>query len=315
MNDAQDKDLEVEVDGDEFEIEIQDDTPEQDRNRAKPEADADEPEPTDETDELEGYSERVKKRINKLKYERHEERRRKEEAERIREEAIRFAEAAKREADDLRRKLTEGQNAVIGQAKARAETQLEQAKSKYKSAYEAGDVDAMVAAQTELSTLTNELHRLTTYRPQPAPESMPSPARAPAAAPVSSPRVQEPSPRAKAWAQQNTWFQQDKAMTGFVYGVHEQLVTSGVDPESETYYTQIDAAVRSRFPEKFGEAAPAVRPQQRQTGSVVAPASRNSGATSREKVVLTASAVALAKRLGLTPEQYAAQLRKERRNG
>jgi hypothetical protein len=120
------------------------------------------------------------------------------------------------------------------------------------------------------------------------------------------------------WARKNPWFGPDKhndsEMTALALGVHEKLQKSGVEVGSEKYYAEIDAAVRKRFPEKFGDEDIEVKAPSRQTGSVVAPASR-SVPTSRDKVRITASAAALAKRLGLTPEQYAAQVLKERSNG
>jgi len=308
MNKAQNDEFEVEVDDDKFEIEVEDDTPPEDRGKPRRPEGAEPDVPND--DELEGYSEGVKKRISKLKYEFHEERRAKEEAERIREEAIRFAQAQKREAEDLRKRLSEGQGAVVTQAKARVETQLESAKAKFKQAYEAGDADAMLDAQTKLTELQNEMYRLASYKPQPAPASSPAPQ---ATAPATSQQVPRPPQRALDWAQKNTWFQKDEEMTGYAFGVHERLVKSGVDPNSETYYNEIDTAMRRVFPNKFDEPDQEVKTQARQTGSVVASAARSS--KSPRKVVLTQSAVALAKRLGLTPEQYAAQLMKEKTNG
>jgi len=308
MNKAQNDDFEVEIDDDKFEVEIEDDTPSQDRGKPRRPEGAAPDVPEDE--ELESYSDSVKKRISKLKYEFHEERRAKEEAERIREEAIRFAEAQKREVDEMRKRLTDGQGAVVTQAKARVETQLESAKAKFKQAYEAGDADSMLEAQTKLTELQNEMYRLSSYKPPAAEESTPA---ARAAAPASSPQVPKPPQRALEWAQNNPWFQTDTEMTGYAFGVHERLVKSGIDPNSETYYNEIDAAVRRTFPDKFDEPEQEVKTPARSTGSVVAPAARSS--KSPRKIVLTQSAVALAKRLGLTPEQYAAQLMKEKTNG
>ncbi len=309
MNKAtENDDFEVEIDDDKFEIEIEDDTPPEDRGKPRrPEGAAPD---VPEDDELESYSDGVKKRISKLKYEFHEERRAKEEAERIREEAIRFAESQKREVDEMRKRLSEGQGAVVTQAKARVETQLDSAKAKFKQAYEAGDADAMLEAQTKLTELQNEMYRLANYKPAPAPASSPA---AQATPPASSPQVPRPPQRALDWAQKNPWFQTDTEMTGYAFGVHERLVKSGVDPNSETYYNEIDAAVRRTFPSKFDEPDTEVKTQARSTGSVVAPAARSS--KSPRKIVLTQSAVALAKRLGLSPEQYAAQLMKEKTNG
>ena len=101
----------------------------------------------------------------------------------------------------------------------------------------------------------------------------------------------------------------DKRMTGFAYGVHEELLTKGVEPNSEEYYNEIDAAMKEAFPSKFEVEAEESAPPQSQAGNVVAPPSRTS--KKPRKVKLTPTAAALAKRLGLTAEQYAAQLMKE----
>jgi len=173
MNNAVENE-DFEIEDSKFEIEIEDDTPAEDRGKPRrPEGAAPD---VPEDDELESYSDSVKKRISKLKYEFHEERRAKEEAVRIREEAIRFAESQKREVDAMRNRLSEGQGAVVTQAKARVETQLDSAKAKFKQAYEAGDADAMLDAQTKLNDLQNEMYRLTSYRPAPAEASSPAPA-------------------------------------------------------------------------------------------------------------------------------------------
>ena len=101
----------------------------------------------------------------------------------------------------------------------------------------------------------------------------------------------------------------DSEMTGYAYGLHEKLIKSGVDPRSDEYYNQIDRAVRRVFPDRFDDGRTEEFAPQRQAGNVVAPAGR-SGKKSR-KVQLTSSEVALAKRLGLSNEQYAAQKMKE----
>jgi hypothetical protein len=127
------------------------------------------------------------------------------------------------------------------------------------------------------------------------------------------PKVPEPDAKTKAWAAQNEWFGNDSEMTGYAFGVHESLVKQGINPQSQAdeYYNRIDDSMRQRFPDKFGgqqvEAAPV-----RQAGSVVAPAGRS--AKKPRRVQLTSTQVALAKRLGLSAEQYAAQLLKEASN-
>ncbi|CAB4167567.1 hypothetical protein UFOVP858_41 [uncultured Caudovirales phage] len=295
-------------DEDEFELEIIDDTPEPDRDKAR-RPDGAEPELPEE-DEIASYSESVQKRIKKLKYEFHEERRSKEEAARLRDEAISFAQREYEEKLRLQRMLEEGEGVLVNQARQRLTMQLEKVKSEFKAAYEMGDADAMADAQSKMSELKNEEYRLSSYKP---PSRQPQ-QQAPAPQPQ-KPSVPPPTPRAQDWAKRNEWFMRngDEDITALAIGTHEKLVRSGVAPDTDQYYAQIDSAVRRAFPERFADASEEVKPQRRQAGNVVAPAGRASGQTPR-KVVLTSSQVALAKRLGLSNQQYAAQLMKDASN-
>ena len=285
-----------------FEIEVVDDTPEEDKGKPRRAENAQPNVPED--DEVEKYSEGVQKRIKQLKFEYHEERRAKEESARLQEEALRFAQQVKAENEQLRKTLSEGEGVLVNQAKGRVTAELDKAKSAFKVAYEAGDPDALLVAQEQLNVLQNEKVRYDNYKPRPAQQKAPEPQyQAPAAQP------RKPDQRAMDWAQRNTWFEQDPEMTGYAYGLHEKLVKSGIDPRSDQYYSEIDNAVRRVFPDKFGDENIGGYAPQRQTGNVVAPAAR-SGKRPR-KVQLTSTQVSLAKRLGLSNEQYAAQLMKE----
>lgn len=290
-----------------FELEIIDDTPEEDRDKAR-RPDGAEPD-VPEDDEIASYSESVQKRIKKLKYEFHEERRAKEEAARLREEAVAFAQREYEEKLRLQRMLQEGEGVLVNQAKQRLSMQLERTKAEFKAAYELGDADAMADAQAKLTELKNEEYRLNSYRPAPKQQA---PAQAPQ---PQKPQVAPPSSKAQEWANKNPWFLRpgDEDISALAMGVHEKLVRSGVAPDTDQYYSQIDSAVRRAFPERFADASEEVKPQRRQAGNVVAPAGRTSGQTPR-KVALTSTQVALAKRLGLTPQQYAAQLLKDASN-
>jgi hypothetical protein len=293
-------------DGDDgFEIEVVDDTPEEDQGKPRRAENAEPQVPSD--DEVEKYSEGVQKRIKQLKFEYHEERRAKEEAARLQEEALKYAEQIKNENEKLRKTLDEGEGVLVNQAKGRVAAEIDKAKIAYKAAYESGDPDALVDAQEKLSALQAEKLKYESFKPQPRQQQTPQP----------QPQYQQPTPqppkpdqRALDWAAKNDWFEKDPEMTGYAYGLHEKLVKSGIDPRSDQYYNEIDNAVRRVFPDKFDdgpiieESAP-----QRQTGNVVAPAAR-SGKKPR-KVQLTSTQVALAKRLGLSNEQYAAQLMKD----
>jgi len=289
---------------DDFEIEIVDDTPADDKGRPRrPEGAAPE---IPEDDDLEQYSDGVKKRISKLKYEFHEERRRADESARLRDEAVSYAQRQQEEITGYRKRLSDGDAAFVSQAQGRVKSELAQVQARMKAAYEAGDSDAFVLANTQLADIKNEEGRLASYRP-PQPQQAATPAPAP-----QRPSVPKPSPRAESWATTNDWFGKDAEMTALAFGVHERAVREGVAPDSEAYYTEIDTAMRQRFPDKFatsGESTP-----RKQPGSVVAPGGRSTAATPR-KVTLTATQVSLAKKLGLTVEQYAAQIIKEMKNG
>tara|TARA_B100001057_G_scaffold35037_1_gene31754 strand:+ start:17357 stop:18319 length:963 start_codon:yes stop_codon:yes gene_type:complete len=257
--------------------------------------------------EIDKYSAGVQKRIDQLTKKYRDEEKAREEALQLREEAVKYAEKVKEENEKLRKSLEDNEDVLINQAKSRVEAQLAQANANYKVAYEAGDSDKLLEAQSELTRLQNEQYRISNYVPPKRGEPAPVPTEAPK--PEGQPDIAKPPQRALDWADKNTWFMQDKRMTGFAYGVHEELVTKGVEPNSEQYYNEIDAAMKEAFPSKFEVVAEESAPPQPQAGNVVAPPSRTS--KKPRKVKLTPSAAALAKRLGLTAEQYAAQLMKD----
>lgn len=302
-------------------IEIIDDRPPEDRRPPAKEAKA-EVKSDESDDELEGYSEKVKKRINKLRYQQHEERRQREEAERLREEAIRVAQKYADQSKQYHKIIQEGEQYLVHQIRERASMAVDQAKNSYRQAYEEGNTDkileaqeALINAQSELKSADYQLNEIK-HRPKQEPEEFKAPE-------PEQPQVhQPPEPSAKAlkWSQENPWFGQEKDMTALAYGVHEKLIRDeGFDPNSDEYFEAIDRTMRSRFPDYFGEGdSGSDEPSQddqssstsRSPSVVVAPSSRNNGAKPR-KVRLSRTQLALAKRLGLTPEQYANQLIKE----
>ena len=293
---------------DDFEVEIADDTPEEDKGRPRRAADAEADIPEDE--ELEKHSESVQKRIKKLKFEFHEERRRKEEAEREREVAVQYAESQKNEATRLRKNLSEGEGVLVNEAKARVASELNSAKRAYKEAYEAGDTDAVLEAQMSLSKLQLEADRVENWKP--AQRAVQDQSETPA--PQAAPRVPRPDRKAQEWVAENDWFQKDTGMTRYAMLIHEELLETGVDSTSDVYYSKINEAMRSRYPDRFADVEPEVRQPQRKAGSVVAPGGRNTS-TSRNKVVITSSEAAIAKRLGVSNKDYAAQKLKDMQNG
>lgn len=291
---ADDK-VEFEVEG-EAEIEVVDDTPEADRGR-KP---MKEPPSEVTEDELEQYSEGVKKRIQHFSKGYHEERRAKEAALREREEALRLAQTLVEENKRLQGSLGQGQQALLEQAKKVVANEVEQAKAKLKAAHEAGDTEAFIAAQEELTTAKIKAERVNNFKPAVAkPEE-------PVVQPT--PQAQEPAPqvdsKARAWQEANPWFGKDEEMTALALATHEKLVRGGVSPTSDEYYEKINSRVRQLFPDAFPSEKPAKK------SSVVAPATRS---TAPKKIVLTQTQVQLAKRLGLPLEVYARQVAEDMR--
>ena len=289
---AEEEKLEVSVESD-VEVEVVDDTPEEDRNRP-PMKEA----PADVTDEeLASYSENAKKRIQHFSKGYHEERRAKESALREREEALRLAQSVIEENKKLQSNLGQGQQALLEQAKKVVAQELEQAKRQYKEAYESGDSDKLVEAQEALTSAKIKAERVNNFKPalqKPKPVVQPDP----------EPVVPQVDPKVNAWREANPWFGDNKRMTAMALTIHQELVDSGVDTRSDEYFNRINAEMRQVFPDAF----PSEKPVKK--ASVVAPATRN---TAPRKIVLTRTQETLAKRLGLTNEQYARAVAEEMR--
>ena len=303
---------------DEIEIEIEDDTPPEDRGRK--------PLPKEvvnelDNDDLEEYSEKVKKRLSQMKKVWHDERREKERALREREEALRFAQAREQELRQLKERSEIDKRAMRDHAIKAANIELTVAKEKMKQAYESGDAELIASAQETMTDIKLRLQRIEQFTPalQKAEERVEQNQQvtAPQAAPT--PRA---DPRAEAWREKNTWFGEDEEMTALALGLHEKLVRSGVDPSSDEYYRRVDETMRKRFPEAFDDAEEDEQPQTRQAqkpartnkpANVVAPVTRN---TAPRQVRLTPTQVALAKKLGISNQEYAkAMIEMENGNG
>jgi len=289
---------------DEPEIEVVDDTPEDDRNR-KP---MDEPPKEMSDDELSKYDEGVRKRIQHFTKGYHEERRAKETALREREEAVRLAQQIVEENKKLKGSLHQGQNALLAQAKKVVANELEQAKRRFKEAYESGDSDALTAAQEEMTMVKMKAEKVNNFKPSPL-QSEKTEVKIPEPAPV-QPRLDA---RTQEWTEKNTWFGNDDEMTSFALGFHNKLAKSGITPSSQEYYERIDARMKQVFPDAFESemtnGSVDANPSPKKS-NVVAPATRS---TAPKKIVLTKTQVELAKRLGLTNEQYARAVAAEMR--
>ena len=280
----------VDSDEEDYEVEIVDDTPKADRNRKPSEP------PNDVTDEeLEEYSDKVRKRIQHFSKGYHDERRAKEEALRERQELERLAQQLVEENKKLKGNVNKNQTALLDQAKKNAAVETEAAKRAYKEAYESGDSDAVLDAQERLTNAKLKSDRLANFK-LPALQETETPVQRPVE--QTAPAVQVDQ-RAADWQKANKWFGADDEMTSLALGLHNKLVKQGVSPQSDEYYETINSRMRQVFPDNFEEAEPKRKAQ------VVAPATRS---TAPRKVTLTRTQVQIAKRLGLTPEQYARQV-------
>jgi hypothetical protein len=298
---------------DEIEVRVEDDTPEEDRDR-KPLSKRTVKEIDNE--DLDQYSETVKKRLSQMKRIYHDERRRKEQAQREKEEALRFAQAREQEIKQLKQRLGHNEQAFVKEAEKYANFDLNLAKERLKQAYEAGEAEKIADAQELLTDAKLKLQNISRVKPslQQAEERVEPAQQAQEPEPVAQTKA---DPKAEAWREKNSWFGEDEEMTALALGLHEKLVRSGVDPNSDEYYKRVDETMRKRFPEAFEEDVEEdEKPQTSQEkkpartnkpATVVAPATRN---TAPRQVRLTPTQVAIAKKLGLSNEQYARELMK-----
>jgi hypothetical protein len=293
--------VEIEIEGDGFEIEIEDDTPDEDKGR--------EPMPKEiveeiEKDELEEYSDNVKNRFKQLKKVYHDERRAKEEILREQQQALALTRNLIEENKRIKAMMQNGTQEYVQALKGAAQAKLEIAKKAYKEAHEIGDADQMVAAQQAMTQIQMELERANNFKLPPLQQekfevqTQQEPVRP----------VQRPDDKAMAWQERNDWFGANRGMTAYALGLHEELRDNGVPVGSDEYYSKLDKTMRKRFPEYFQSTLDEEEtPKQEKPRTVVAAATRSAGS---KKLTLTKSQVALAKKLQITPEQYAKEFLK-----
>lgn len=312
IDEKDDKSVEIDAQGDDVTIEIEDDTPPEDRNV--------EPLPDDMKQELEtadedgDYSQRVKKKFTQYKKAWHDERRAKEQAFREQQEALAMAQKILDDNKRLKSMLESGEKELISTYQTSAELELDKAKRSYKEAYDSGDVDAQMEAHAEMTRAQLKLDKANNFKPtvQNLENDVQIQVKQPQAAQQMNSKVAE-------WVSRNPWYvdPEKKSMSKYAVFVHEELEDkfgSGFVGTDE-YFKRIDQEVQRRFPEEFAaeQNNDEVKTQRTKPSNVVAPAKRSTGP---KKIVLTKTQVALAKKFGLTPEQYAKeQLKLEARNG
>jgi len=306
-DEVEDNTVEVTTDESDIEVEIVDDTPERDRGR-KP-LDREVSDPTDE--EIESYSDNVKKRIKDLTHARHDERRAKESLLREKEELERLAQHMMEENRKLKQTVNTGNEQYVASVKQIVDSEVEKARRALKEAQESFDNEAIAAASEALMDAKMRAENVKNYRHTPL--QVDEPVVQMRQQQETAPQVDEKTLR---WQAKNQWFGASgfEEHTSFALGLHQKLVNSGLDPRSDEYFERIDSRMKSTFPDVFGnEDRPKSGDGSRRPASVVAPATRSTGA---RKVQLSPTQVALAKKYGLTPQQYAAEVAKlEKSNG
>jgi hypothetical protein len=292
-----------------FEVEIEDDTPPEDRGR--------EPMPKPlveelEQDELDQYDDNVKQKLKQMRKVWHDERREKEQASREQQEAIALAQKLFEENKKYKQYIESGTKEYASTLKNAANLELEMAKRKYKDAYDTGDSDQIMEASQVLQTANLRVMQANNFQAPALQEEK--------YVVQNTPEAQKPrarNPKLETWLQKNPWYGPDPEMTALAVGIDKKIQETGnVVVGSDEYFATLDKTMRKRFPEYFNieeTESPARTETRSKPSTVVAPAVRS---TASNKIKLKSSQVAIAKRLGLTNEQYALELRRlESQNG
>lgn len=309
---------------DDFEIEVIDDRPEGDQREP---ADLDAMDDDDDVmtdEEIANLGARAEKRIKKLTFKFNEERRQREQAERERTEAVAAGRRMYDESQGHQAEIKKYQKALLERQTTISTGNIETAKGMLAGAMEDGDSEKIAEAQsvlTKAQIASDNVER--TQKSFDAQAADPTPAARPTVQDIAERR---PTPEAAAWTKKNTWFGENRRMTSFAYGVHEELVLEGMQPDTPKYYEAIDTAMRETFPAAFaGSGGTDDDPQGGGTEVDISPTTprrtpvaktgRTSGSDRRPgKVRLTRTQVATAKQLGVPLKEYARQVLKMEAN-
>jgi hypothetical protein len=264
----------------------------------------------DDRSEHEDVASSAQKRINRLT-------KKMRDAERQREEAIRYAQQVHSEAEQLKQRMKQLDSGYLQEYGSRLEIETKTAEAALKRAVETGDSDAVIESQRRLNELYSaaqkyrDAKRMQATREQQYAQQQEyaQQQQQPQAYAQPQQEVRRPDKKAEDWAERNTWFGQDEAMTFAAFGIHKKLVEDeGFDPQSDEYYTELDRRIQRRFGNTMQDADETAQNSGtgRRPAQTVAGVSRSSGKTSgRKKVRLTPTQVAIAKKLGVPLEEYA----------
>ena len=228
------------------------------------------------------------------------------EAERQREEAVQYAQSVTQQKNNAEQRLSKLDKNYVSEFESRVNTSMAAAKLALKNAIESQDVEAQVAAQEQIATLTMDAARLSSLKTQ---SEAPKEEKEVNINPQRSTQSPVTDPRAEEWASNNAWFGNDSAMTYTAFDIHKKLVEEeGYDPKSDEYYAEVDKRIRVEFPHKFDK-VDNTSTERAKPAQTVASAKRSASTGRKKTVKLTPSQVAIAKRLGVPLEDYAKQLK------
>jgi hypothetical protein len=285
-----------------------------DDEESEPQEAAEKSEKDEHKDEVEEYSERVQKRIDKLTWKAKDAERKLKAAQAERDEAFRATQNLYGQNQQYQQIIQQGEGILVQRMKEAATAALASAEAKLRAAHEEGDTDAIIAAQREIIKAQGQSdeadraendYRFRQSQPKPRPQQQYP----------QQPQVRQPEPEVAEWAEKNPWFMSNehRDMTAVALAEHERLVVDEkIPPNSPEYYEKIDAKIRQIFPTYFASNTGSETSATAPVNTVVAPADRTAPTSKTRKVKLTPSALKLAKKLGLTPEQYANQVLKDR---
>jgi len=249
-------------------------------------------------DDLSQYSHSVRRRMKKMAA--------KNRALEKRElDALEYARSVKLELDQLKKREMQLSRNLETEAEVRLKTQEQLLKDQYKFAVDSGDVDKQIEAQSTLAQLAVEKERLRNFRVYREEQERVSVQRdAVDARPQAAPPPPKPDKKAQDWANRNQWFGKDRAMTFTAYEVHNDLMAEGYDGKDDDYYSELDARLRREFPSKFKEIV-----QQRKPASTVASGRPTQGKKASSDPELSDSQKNIARRLGVSYDDYKRQLK------
>ena len=256
-------------------------------------------EETASSDEMDDYGKKVQSRIDKLT-------KRLRETERREQAAIQYAQGVQADASKIKQQADQINSGYMAEFGDRVASQMAEAKKALKEAMDLGDTDKQVEVQAQISRLALEEERVASQKAQRerlAQEMQargvdPNQPQMPAYQPPKPQTPPPPDPKAVEWAENNKWFGEDEPMTLTSFSIHRKLMEEGFDPQSDSYYNEVDKRMKDTFPHKF----------EKQVSPTQAVASANRGAQpARRKgtVRLTPSQVAIAKKLGVPLSEYA----------